>query len=106
MWGMEKLKKTELQQENSEIDQKIAQYSPKIEQFLAEINQLILDKSKQTQLALTCLLAGGHVLFEDLPGLGKTTLASALARLAGLDFGRIQFTNDICRAPADRKSVV
>ena len=61
MWGMEKLKKTELQQENSEIDQKIAQYSPKIEQFLAEINQLILDKSKQTQLALTCLLAGGHV---------------------------------------------
>lgn len=95
MWGMEKLKKTELQQENSEIDQKIAQYSPKIEQFLAEINQLILDKSKQTQLALTCLLAGGHVLFEDLPGLGKTTLASALARLAGLDFGRIQFTNDM-----------
>jgi len=95
MWGMEKLKKTELQQENSEIDQKIAQYSPKIEQFLAEINQLILDKSQQTQLALTCLLAGGHVLFEDLPGLGKTTLASALARLAGLDFGRIQFTNDM-----------
>ncbi len=41
------------------------------------------------------MLAGGHVLFEDLPGLGKTTLASALARLAGLDFGRIQFTNDM-----------
>lgn len=95
MWGMEKLKKPELNQGNLEMNQKITQYSPKIDQFLEQINQLILDKSKQTQLALTCLLAGGHVLFEDLPGLGKTTLASALARLAGLDFGRIQFTNDM-----------
>ena len=56
---------------------------------------MILDKSKQTQLALTCLLVGGHVLFEDLPGLGKTTLASSLAHLTGLDFQRIQFTNDM-----------
>ncbi|MBK0063107.1 MULTISPECIES: AAA family ATPase [unclassified Acinetobacter] len=95
MWGMEKLKKPELNRGNLEINQKIVLYSPKIDQFLDEVNQLILDKSKQTQLALACLLAGGHILFEDLPGLGKTTLASALARLAGLDFGRIQFTNDM-----------
>ncbi|HEX5381447.1 MAG TPA: AAA family ATPase, partial [Acinetobacter sp.] len=43
----------------------------------------------------SCLLAGGHVLFEDLPGLGKTTLSSALAHIAGLQFQRIQFTNDM-----------
>ncbi|SPT48404.1 methanol dehydrogenase regulatory protein [Acinetobacter haemolyticus] len=43
----------------------------KIERFLVEVNQLILDKPQQTKLALTCLLAGGHVLFEDLPGLGE-----------------------------------
>ncbi|MCP5774930.1 AAA family ATPase, partial [Klebsiella pneumoniae] len=49
----------------------------------------------QTTLALCCLIAGGHVLFEDLPGLGKTTLASSLAHLAGLKFQRIQFTNDM-----------
>ena len=46
-------------------------------------------------MALSCLLAGGHVLFEDLPGLGKTTLSSALAHIAGLRFQRIQFTNDM-----------
>jgi len=54
-----------------------------------------LDKHHQTKLALSSLLAGGHVLFEDLPGLGKTTLSSALAHIAGLKFQRIQFTNDM-----------
>ena len=63
--------------------------------FLNQINQIILDKPVQTKLSLVCLLANGHVLFEDLPGLGKTTLASALAKLAGLHFNRIQFTNDM-----------
>lgn len=67
----------------------------KIDQFLIQINQIILDKNQQTKLALCGLLAGGHVLFEDLPGLGKTTLASSLSHLAGLDFQRIQFTNDM-----------
>ena len=67
----------------------------KIDQFLLQINQIILDKNQQTKLALCGLLAGGHVLFEDLPGLGKTTLASSLSHLAGLDFQRIQFTNDM-----------
>nr|WP_291373171.1 AAA family ATPase [Acinetobacter sp. UBA6720] len=67
----------------------------KIQAFLTQINQIILDKHQQTKLALSCLLAGGHVLFEDLPGLGKTTLSSALAHIAGLQFQRIQFTNDM-----------
>lgn len=66
-----------------------------IDEFLIQINQIVLDKSEQTQLALSCLLAGGHLLFEDLPGLGKTTLASSLGQLAGLQFQRIQFTNDM-----------
>ena len=64
-------------------------------QLLQQINTIILDKPQQTKLALSCLLAGGHVLFEDLPGLGKTTLSSALAHIAGLRFQRIQFTNDM-----------
>lgn len=73
----------------------IQHYSAKIDQFLLQINQLILDKQQQTKLSLCCLLAGGHVLFEDLPGLGKTTLSQALSILAGLQFQRIQFTNDM-----------
>ncbi|KXZ72097.1 AAA family ATPase [Acinetobacter venetianus] len=95
MWGTDKAAVQEEKLKNRELEQDIQSFSPKIERFLVEINQLILDKPQQTKLALSCLLAGGHVLFEDLPGLGKTTLASALARLAGLHFQRIQFTNDM-----------
>ncbi len=60
---------------------------------------VILGKERQIRLALACLLARGHLLIEDLPGVGKTTLAHALARLLGLDFHRIQFTSDML--PAD-----
>ncbi|MEB6677752.1 AAA family ATPase [Acinetobacter haemolyticus] len=95
MWGLEKVSAQDHMQQHQKIKQDIQGYGSKIERFLVEVNQLILDKPQQTKLALTCLLAGGHVLFEDLPGLGKTTLASALARLAGLHFQRIQFTNDM-----------
>ncbi|RZF55951.1 AAA family ATPase [Acinetobacter halotolerans] len=95
MWGLEKVSVQENNQQNQKIQQDIQHYEHKIKSFLLEVNQLILDKPQQTKLALTCLLAGGHVLFEDLPGLGKTTLASALARLTGLQFQRIQFTNDM-----------
>ena len=80
---------------NTELEQKLNHYAPQIQRFLDEVNLIILDKQQQTKLALCCLLAGGHVLFEDLPGLGKTTLASSLAHLAGLKFQRIQFTNDM-----------
>jgi MoxR-like ATPase len=60
---------------------------------------IILDKDQQISLALACLLARGHLLIEDLPGLGKTMLAHALARVLGLSYRRIQFTSDLL--PAD-----
>lgn len=62
---------------------------------LAAANQIILGKETQIRLALACLLARGHLLIEDLPGVGKTTLAQTLARLLGLEFARIQFTSDM-----------
>lgn len=67
--------------------------------ILEDAGQLIVGKSHSLRLALTCLLAGGHLLIEDVPGVGKTTLAHVLARLLGLDFQRIQFTADML--PAD-----
>jgi len=60
-----------------------------------EIEKVILGKSVQVKLALTCLLADGHLLVEDLPGMGKTTLAHALANVLGLNYKRIQFTADL-----------
>jgi len=62
-------------------------------------DQVILGKEGAIRLALTCLLARGHLLIEDLPGVGKTTLAHLLARLLGLQYQRIQFTSDLL--PAD-----
>ncbi|PKO87863.1 MAG: AAA family ATPase [Betaproteobacteria bacterium HGW-Betaproteobacteria-10] len=67
--------------------------------ILGEASKIILGKETEIRLALTCLLAGGHLLIEDLPGMGKTTLAHALARLLGLQFSRVQFTSDLL--PAD-----
>ena len=61
--------------------------------------QVVFGKSAEIRLALACLLARGHLLIEDLPGVGKTTLAHLLARLMGVDFKRIQFTSDLL--PAD-----
>jgi MoxR-like ATPase len=63
------------------------------------LGQIILGKDAQISLALSCLLARGHLLIEDLPGLGKTMLAQALAHTLGLEFRRIQFTSDLL--PAD-----
>ncbi|WP_407303877.1 AAA family ATPase [Acinetobacter sp.] len=77
------------------MNDQVESYAAKIQTFLNQINSIILDKQHQTKLALSSLLAGGHVLFEDLPGLGKTTLSSALSHIAGLKFQRIQFTNDM-----------
>jgi MoxR-like ATPase len=92
---MNKVQKQSITINDQDMNEKIEFYSPKIQLFLKHINEIILDKNHQTKLALCSLLAGGHVLFEDLPGLGKTTLSSALANLAGLKFQRIQFTNDM-----------
>lgn len=70
-----------------------------IDEVIAAANRIILGKDMQIRLALACLLAHGHLLIEDLPGVGKTTLAHTLARLLGLQFSRIQFTSDML--PAD-----
>ena len=66
---------------------------------LAQLNTVVLGKSQSLRLALCCLIARGHLLIEDLPGVGKTTLAGALARTLGLDQRRVQFTSDLL--PAD-----
>lgn len=62
---------------------------------LEQVNSLVLGKTREVELAFACVLAGGHLLVEDLPGLGKTTLARALAATLGLDFQRLQFTADL-----------
>ncbi len=69
------------------------------QQIISTVNQVILGKDHQIRLALACLLARGHLLIEDLPGMGKTTLAHALAQVFGLNFNRVQFTSDLL--PAD-----
>lgn len=70
-----------------------------LQQTQNEITQLILGKGRQVQLSLCCLLAGGHILVEDLPGVGKTTLAQVFAKVTGLAYQRVQFTSDLL--PAD-----
>ncbi len=67
--------------------------------FTEQIGQVIVGKTESVKLAVACLLARGHLLIEDIPGVGKTTLAQALARSVGLAFQRIQFTSDLL--PAD-----
>ena len=77
----------------------ISEKTASITEILTAAGRIILGKETQLKLALACLLARGHLLIEDLPGVGKTTLAHTLARLLGLEFSRIQFTSDIL--PAD-----
>lgn len=80
----------------------MAQHSPLLSRFHAALKQLdhiILGKEEALRLSLACLLAQGHLLIEDLPGVGKTTLAHALAKVLGLRFQRVQFTSDLL--PAD-----
>ena len=64
-------------------------------QAVAQVNGVVLGKRREVKLAFVCLLAGGHLLIEDLPGVGKTTLAHALAATLGLSFQRVQFTSDL-----------
>jgi MoxR-like ATPase len=70
-----------------------------LETLLSQLDEVIVGKPTQVRLALACLLAKGHLLIEDLPGMGKTTLAHALAAATGLNFTRLQFTSDML--PAD-----
>jgi MoxR-like ATPase len=71
----------------------------KLSEVVAAIEQVLLGKPVQVRLCLACLLARGHLLIEDVPGVGKTTLAHTLARVLGLDWRRLQFTSDLL--PAD-----
>jgi MoxR-like ATPase len=70
-----------------------------IENCITQISRIIKGKENQIELSMICLLARGHLLLEDLPGMGKTTLSQALSSVLGLDFSRIQFTSDLL--PAD-----
>lgn len=70
-----------------------------IQQLIQQLDQILLGKNQQIKLSLACLLAEGHLLLEDLPGMGKTTLAHGLAKVLGLEFQRVQFTSDLL--PAD-----
>ena len=74
-------------------------HSKQIDHVIRQISQVILGKERQIRLAVACLLARGHLLIEDIPGVGKTTLAHTLAAVLGLQFQRIQFTSDLL--PAD-----
>lgn len=69
------------------------------QQMLDSINHIVLDKAEVVKLCVACLLANGHLLLQDLPGMGKTTLAHAIALHLGLGFNRVQFTSDML--PAD-----
>ena len=73
-----------------------------LDNVVAQANQIILGKEHTLRLALACLIARGHVLIEDLPGLGKTTLAHVLAGALGLKFNRIQFTSDLLADEVNR----
>jgi MoxR-like ATPase len=67
----------------------------RLDAALAQVNGVLLGKPRQVKLAFACLVAGGHLLLEDVPGVGKTTLAQALAATFDLAFQRIQFTSDL-----------
>ena len=66
-----------------------------LERCIQAVNQVVLGKEQAVRLAMACLLARGHLLIEDLPGMGKTTLSHALAQVLGLKYQRIQFTSDL-----------
>ncbi|MGE4243572.1 AAA family ATPase [Ramlibacter sp.] len=75
----------------------------KLETLLDQLNTVIVGKPSQVRDCVACLIAGGHLLIEDVPGVGKTTLAHALARAFGLQFSRVQFTADLM--PSDLSGV-
>ena len=79
------------------------QVKEKLQSLLNQLNTVIVGKPAQVQDCVACLLAGGHLLIEDVPGVGKTTLAHALSRSFGLHFSRVQFTADLM--PSDLSGV-
>ncbi len=83
--------------ENAQLDS--TGFKQQLDEVVARASEIILGKDLELRLAVACLLARGHLLIEDLPGVGKTTLAQTLAQILGLSFQRIQFTSDML--PAD-----
>jgi len=81
----------------------MTQHTNQLTALLNQLNSVIVGKSTQVQNSVACLLAGGHLLIEDVPGVGKTTLAHALAKTFGLQFSRVQFTSDLL--PSDVSGV-
>ena len=75
----------------------------KLKSLQDQLNTVIVGKPAQIQDCVACLLAGGHLLIDDVPGVGKTTLAHALSRTFGLQFSRVQFTSDLM--PSDLSGV-
>lgn len=86
-------------QHSSEFGHARDHWSDTGKRLLGALDRIILGKRRELTLALSCVLAQGHLLIQDLPGVGKTTLAHALARVLGLSFQRVQFTSDLL--PAD-----
>ena len=84
---------------SAQLDTAVTNTKETLDNIVEEIGRVILGKEQAIRLSLTCLLARGHLLIEDLPGLGKTTLSHVLASTLGLDYQRIQFTSDLL--PAD-----
>ena len=84
---------------SAQLDTQVTNTRNTLDNIIEEIGRVILGKEKAIRLSLTCLLARGHLLIEDLPGVGKTTLSHVLASTLGLEYQRIQFTSDLL--PAD-----
>ena len=84
---------------NSTLDNEISNMTGQIDEVVAQVGGIILGKERQIRLAIACLISRGHLLIEDIPGVGKTMLAHALAASLGLGFQRIQLTSDLL--PAD-----
>src|SRR5436190_782817 len=70
-------------------------FQPLVVEFESQLRKVILGKQEEIRLCLASLLASGHVLIEDVPGVGKTTLVKTFAKLLGLSMRRVQFTNDM-----------
>ena len=85
------------------IEESLATATQKLERVRKEISKVIVGQQEVVDGVVICLLAGGHLLIEDVPGVGKTTLAHALSRAFGLDFSRVQFTADLM--PSDLSGV-
>jgi len=82
-----------------EQEKRVQESHTLINTIIDEIEKVVIGKRDKIELAMAAFLSGGHLLIEDMPGVGKTTLAKAMAHVLGLEFGRIQFTSDLL--PAD-----